>query len=61
MSFIFNFRTKKILKVNKTHFKGLNSGKLLEIDDSSSNLHQHFYPIVVSSSGNIHTYKDFPT
>ena len=43
----------EILKVNKTHFKGYNSGEFLEIHDLSSNLHQQFGPIVVSSPGNI--------
>ena len=40
------------LKVNETHFRGINSGINFDINDSPSKTHQLFYPTVISKSGN---------
>ena len=41
------------LKVNQTHFEGVNSGIFLEIHDSPKKRHQMFGTTVISSSGNV--------
>ena len=47
------------LNVNQTHFKGVNSGQFLEIDDSPDKRHQLFGANVISSSGNVHPKTSF--
>ena len=42
------------LKVNQTHFKGVNSGQFLEMHDSPNKRHQLFGANVISSTGNVH-------